>query len=373
MSSGTKGDQVKQDVDSAHSSDRFSTVAFLITLTGITFLAGWVSAPVIVPLLLAALTAGLSEPLRKRVGGFLPGGRGLSSVVTILLLVIVVLAPLFAAVVMSVGSLSDLLGEALENTDTLRDAVDRGIERLRFGPFRAIIGPGRLADTETIFEALNESLGGLADRLTQTALDIPRLALMLLIYLYALHFFLLDGPMLAGEISSAVPLREHEKSEFTGTFLSVGRATLKGILIIGAVQGVIGGLIFWILGLPVPVLFGVLFVLLAAIPNFGAVLIWLPTAVILGVGGETVKAVLMAVLGGGLIAGADYLIRPLIIRADSQLHPVLALAGMIGGIAAFGIVGLLFGPIVMSLFVAIWRTFRGRFGSELKDVDSGEA
>jgi predicted PurR-regulated permease PerM len=357
----------------AYDSDRFSVAAFLVTLTAVTLLAVWVSAPVIVPLLLAALTAGLAEPLRSRLDRRLPLGRRFSSGATILVLVVVILAPLFIAVFLAARSLSDLISEALDNTEPLRESVQGAIDRLRFGPLGAIVGPRGLADTETVFEALSESMGGVVEGLTEVALNIPRFALSFLIYLYALYFFLADGPMLMRELTSAIPLRAREKETFSTTFLSVGRATLKGILVMGGIQGVIGGLVFLVLGLPAPVLFGVLFAILAAIPNFGAVLIWLPAAIILAVSGDTVRAVLMLILGGGVIAGADYLIRPLIIRSDSQLHQVLALAGIIGGIAAFGIVGLLFGPIVMSLFVAAWRTFRGRFHTQLHDVGTGKA
>ncbi len=355
-----------------HDSDRFSVAAFLVTLAGITILAAWVSAPVIVPLLLAALTAGLGEPLRTWLDRRLPGGRRISSGITTFLLVLLLLVPLASAVFLAARSLTELLSEQLDNTEPLRDAVEGSINRLRFGPLGAIVGPRGIADTDTVFEAVSETMGGIVESLTEMALDVPRLALMFVIYLYALYFFLADGPMIRREIVSAIPLRGREKEEFSNTFLIVGKATMKGTLIIGAIQGTIGGLVFWFLGLPAPLLFGVLFALLAAIPNFGAILIWLPATIMLAAAGDLLRAVLMAVLGGGLIAGADYLIRPLIIKTDSQLHEVLALTGIIGGIAAFGVVGLLFGPIIMSLFVAIWRTFRGRFHTELEDLGSGK-
>ncbi|MFP4550291.1 MAG: AI-2E family transporter [Spirochaetales bacterium] len=361
------------DGRSLDNSERFSSVAFFLTLALVTVLAGLVAAPVLIPLILAAITAGLADPLKLRIDRLLGERRRLSSALTLLAMVLVVLAPLFVVAFFTGRALVELLTTLTQDVVPVSNMIRDGIESLRGGALDFVFGEGGLANIDQILMAINESLGSLLGMLTQFAANVPNFILMLLIYLYSLYFFLLDGRALVREASSAIPLRRAEKRDFGSTFLRVSRATLKGTLVIGGLQGIIGGVVFWILGLPAPLVFGVLFALLAAIPNFGAILVWLPASIILFVIGDSGKAILMLVLGGGLIAGVDYLVRPLIIRGDAQLHQVLALSGIIGGLALFGLLGLLLGPVVMALFVATWKTFRGRYRSELRDVASGKA
>jgi len=354
-------------------SEKFSSIAFFLTLTLVTVITGLVAAPVLIPLILAAITAGLGDPLKQRIDRLVGERRGLSSVLTLLAMVLLVLAPLFVVAFFTARALVELLTQLTEDAAPVSEMLRDGIESLKAGSLGFLFGDDGLANIDQVLTAITESLGALLGTLTQFAANVPNFVLMLLIYLYSLYFFLLDGRELVRQASSAIPLRRAEKREFGSTFLRVSRATLKGTLVIGGLQGIIGGLVFWILGLPAPLVFGVLFALLAAIPNFGAILVWLPASIILFAIGDSVNGILMLVFGGGLIAGVDYLVRPLIIKGDAQLHQVLALSGIIGGLALFGLVGLLLGPIVMALFVATWKTFRGRYKTELRDVASGKA
>ena len=362
--------------DADHSlgdSERVGSVAFFLTLALVTVTAGFVAAPVLMPLMLAAITAGLADPLKLSIDRLFGERHKLSAAVTLVIMVVVVLTPLFVVGFFTARALLHLLTEATEDVAPVSEMLRDGIEALSAGSLGFLFGDRGLATIDQVVEVINQSLGALIETLTQFAGSVPSFVLMLLIYVYSLYFFLLDGRALVRQASSAIPLRREEKQEFGATFLRVSRATLKGTIVIGGLQGMIGGILFWVLGLPAPLVFGVLFALLAAIPNFGAILVWLPASIILFVVGDTGKAILMLILGGGLIAGVDYLARPLIIRGEAQLHPVLALSGIIGGLALFGLVGLLLGPIIMALFVAIWKTFRGRYRGELSDVASGKA
>jgi predicted PurR-regulated permease PerM len=353
------------DIQDSSGTRRFSSIAFLVTLAIVTAISALVAAPVAIPLILSVLTAGLVDPLHTWLTRTLRGSRAVASWLTLIILVTAILLPLLVVGYFAGARLANVIEQVTRNSESLRQVVLGVVNSVREGPLGFLVGPAGPESTQRLFDSIVQSLGNLAEGLTGVAAAVPRLLLMLFIYLYSLYFFLRDGRRMLVALASTVPLRRAEKREFGRTFLTVSRATVKGTVVIGAFQGLIGGALFWVLGLPAPLLFAVLFALLAAIPNFGAVLIWLPTAVVLFAGGDPLRGVLMVGLGGGLIGAVDYLIRPLIIQGDAQLHPVLAIVGIVGGIALFGLEGLLLGPIIMSLFVATWRTFRSRYRHEL--------
>jgi predicted PurR-regulated permease PerM len=140
-------------------------------------------------------------------------------------------------------------------------------------------------------------------------------------------------------------------------FISVTRAILKSTFVIGVIQGTIGGVAVFLLGLPAAILAGVLLLFLAIIPDIGAVFVWLPASVVLFVRGEYIGGVIMILVGLG-IAVVGYILRPRLIGDDIQIHQILVLIGVLGGIAVFGIFGFILGPILISLFVILWQMFR---------------
>jgi len=177
-----------------------------------------------------------------------------------------------------------------------------------------------------------------------------------------------DGDKALLSASAAIPLPKEDRQAIIDKFVSVSRATLKSTFLIGGIQGSIGAILFFALGIPGSVLFGVLFLVLAAIPGLGPAVIWLPTTLILFALGNYLEAVIMLVIGGGLIPLVDYLLRPRLVGRDTQLHPLLVFIGVLGGVSLFGIWGLLFGPLAMSVAVTLLSIFKRIFNVELKEI-----
>jgi predicted PurR-regulated permease PerM len=122
---------------------------------------------------------------------------------------------------------------------------------------------------------------------------------------------------------------------------------------------------------PGALIWGVLLVFLAAIPNFGAVLVWLPVSVGLFLQGDIVRGAVMVLLGGILVGLVDYLLRPRLIGDDIRIHEILVLFGVLGGLVVFGVFGLIIGPIVMAVFVQVWHIYAEIFRSELEYTSDG--
>jgi len=184
-----------------------------------------------------------------------------------------------------------------------------------------------------------------------------RLAGLTLLMLYLLFFFLRDGAALIDVIVRAVPIRDDRQERLLKKFAEVARATIKGTLVIGLVQGAIGGVLFWLLDIDGAVLWGVIMGLLSLLPAIGAAVIWIPAAILLLATGALLKGIVL-LFGGTLLIGlADNVLRPLLVGRDTQMPDYLILLTTLGGLTLFGLSGVVIGPVVAALFLAVWAMF----------------
>jgi predicted PurR-regulated permease PerM len=147
----------------------------------------------------------------------------------------------------------------------------------------------------------------------------------------------------------------------------VSRATIKGTIVIGILQGTLGGLIFWLLGIEAAVFWGAVMVVLSIVPMLGAGLIWVPAAIIMVASGSYIKAAILVVFGVLVIGLVDNLLRPVLVGRDTRMPDYLILLSTLGGLAMFGVSGFIIGPIIAALFLTLW----GMFAKEFNNVDLG--
>ncbi|MEX1300372.1 MAG: AI-2E family transporter [Desulfotignum sp.] len=175
--------------------------------------------------------------------------------------------------------------------------------------------------------------------------------------LYLAFFMLRDGPGLVDLLVRALPLGDEREQLLFSKFAEVTRATVKGNLLVAAVQGSLGGVIFWILGIPAPLMWGVVMTLLSLIPMVGAGLVWAPVAVYLFATGSWIQGLVLTGFGAGVVGLVDNFLRPVLVGRDTKLPDYLVLLSTLGGFALFGINGFVIGPLLASLFVAFWQIF----------------
>ena len=137
-------------------------------------------------------------------------------------------------------------------------------------------------------------------------------------------------------------------------------ATVYGTLTVAAVQGTLGGLMFWWLGLPAPLLWGVVMGLLAIVPVLGAFIVWIPAAIFLALEGSWGKSLVLAFWGSVVVGGIDNLLYPILVGTRLKMHTVLAFIAVIGGMFVFGAAGLIVGPVVVSVTLSLLETWRSR-------------
>lgn len=177
------------------------------------------------------------------------------------------------------------------------------------------------------------------------------------IMLYLLFFLLRDGNRLALRIGQATPLDDAHKRQLVDKFTTVIRATVKGNIVVAASQGALGGLIFWILGIQGPVLWGVLMAFLSLLPAVGAGLIWLPVAIYFIATGGVWQGVILIAYGVFVIGLIDNVLRPILVGKDTKMPDYVVLISTLGGMALFGLTGFVIGPVIAALFIATWDLF----------------
>ena len=175
--------------------------------------------------------------------------------------------------------------------------------------------------------------------------------------LYLLFFFLRDGDKLLATLNYAIPMGDGRQQTLFRRFASVTRATLKGSLLVGLVQGALGGLLFWILGLRAPVFWGVIMAMLSLLPIVGPSIVWAPVALYLMFTGSMTKGIIL-VVGGVLVVGtADNILRPLLVGRETRMPDYMVLLSTLGGLSVFGPAGFVAGPVLAALFLSVWDMF----------------
>lgn len=188
--------------------------------------------------------------------------------------------------------------------------------------------------------------------------------LSLALMLYVTFFLLRDGAALVDLLTRAIPLGDERKRLLFAKFAEVTRATIKGNLVVAIVQGMLGGLIFWILDVSTPVLWGVAMAIVSLIPAVGAGLIWLPFAIYLFVIGNVSAGTILLIYGVAVIGLADNILRPILVGRDTKLPDWLVLISTLGGLSLFGINGFVIGPLIAALFIVFWQIFRKDYSEE---------
>ncbi len=185
--------------------------------------------------------------------------------------------------------------------------------------------------------------------------DTFMFVLDLFITLYLAFFLIRDGEHLARDLRHALPLPSAQRQELFDKFAVVIRATVKGNLLVAALQGLLGGLAFWFLGVDGALLWAVLMAFLSLLPAVGAGVVWVPVALYFFVTGALWQGLALTAWGVLVIGLVDNLLRPLLVGKDTRLPDYLVLISTLGGMSVMGINGFVLGPAIAAMFVAVWH------------------
>ena len=329
----------------------FFVLLFLVSLAFIGLITDFLMA-----CFWAAILAIIFDGTFKWMVDKLNGRRDLSALLTTLLIILVVVIPIMLISVAVIDE-STQVYEAIESgelqpkklveqVEAKVPAIVRTFERLGFEQAEL---QQRLNSFAT---NMAQGAGEMALRYTQNAIS---LLVQFTLMLYLLFFFLRDGRNIVEAIKRALPIGDQVEEQLFHRFAQVSRATLKGTVVVAVLQGSIGGLLFWILGIPGAILWGVLMILLSLLPVGGSAIVWAPTALILIIQGEIVDAVIIIVVGALIIGLIDNLLRPRLVSRETQMPDYVVLLATLGGLAWFGLSGFIIGPVIAALFITCWN------------------
>jgi predicted PurR-regulated permease PerM len=202
--------------------------------------------------------------------------------------------------------------------------------------------------------------GEVGKRVSEFAASSAWIFVQVVLTFFVLFYLFRDRRKALGTLRSLVPLSEKETDKVFTRVADTIHATIFGTLAVAAVQGTLGGLVFWWLGLPAPILWGAVMGLLAIVPVLGAFVVWLPVAVFLAASGQWGKAVILTVWGTVVVGLIDNLLYPMLVGKRLRLHTVPVFFAIVGGLAVFGAAGVILGPVILALTDAILEIWRRR-------------
>ena len=349
------------------------TAFVLLLVVAVTALFLAVTWPFFKPLLLGALLAGLFHPLYRWITRLLGGRASLGAAVTLLVLLVLGLGPISAflgivlqqALTMSdqaIPWLSQHLGVA--STFNVHDwLVQRFPALAKYVPSQEQL----LQQVGTAAKTAGAFLVTFASRMTATT---AAFLLNLFVMLYAMFFFFKDGHKILERIFYYTPLSDEDEARMLARLTSITRATVKGTLVIGVIQGALAGFAFWVAGIDGAALWGTIMTILSIIPGIGAALVWVPVVIILFVTGQYLTATLLAAWCAAVVGTVDNFLRPMLVGRDAKMPDLLILIGTLGGLFLFGLMGFIVGPIVCGLFLTVWDIYGTTFREILPPVTS---
>lgn len=355
----------------------FRTAFVLILVLGISALFLAVIWPFLKTLLLGAILAGLCHPLFRWMTRLLGGRRSLASALTLLLLFLMIVGPISAFVGVVVNQALNVSEHAvpwLQQTFGRAgefDAHDWLVQRF---PLIADFVPSQeriVSSIETAAKATGSFLVASASTVTAGTAGF---LLNFFVMIYAMFFFLKDGREILKKIFYYMPLSHEDESRMLERFVSVTRATVKGTLLIGLIQGALAGIAFHFAGIDGAAFWGTVMVILSVVPGVGAALVWVPAVIYLYVIGQPVSATVLGLWCAAVVGTIDNVLRPTLVGKDAEMPDLLILVGTLGGLFLFGAIGFIIGPIVCGLFLTAWDIYGTAFRHILppvKDLRSG--
>jgi predicted PurR-regulated permease PerM len=343
---------------------------FLLFLVLVTLALGYIAWPFASALLWAVVAAIMFQPLYRWMLVRTNGGRNLAAIATLLVIFVAVIVPAIAIgdiiikqalqiyEVVKAGQF-DAAGTFERLQGRLPTRLNQILDRSGYGDFAVI--------QQKVTAVLRDSLTIIASQALKIGGNAFTSLLVFAVGLYVTYFLLRDGDRIGASVKDALPLDRRSADHLANNFVSTIRATIKGSVVVGLVQGLLGTITFWIVGFPSAVLLGVLMAIVSLLPAVGPALVWVPIAGYLLLTGSIWQGIVVIVSGALVIGSADNLLRPLLVGRETGIPDWLVLVTTLGGIAAFGLSGVVIGPVVAGLFLAGWALYREETVEELVD------
>ena len=328
----------------------------LLAATLIALYVCWrMAQPFVEVLLWATVLVIVFYPVHARILQRL-GRPSTAAILSTLLVVVVMLAPL---TLITIAITREAVGAA--------DALHEGVRQILAPDSRARQLVGRWIDLDEVFggewkggavDWVQGRSGSIAGQTFAVLGKVLGALLKIFFVVFTMYYFFRDSERIRHALHDVVPLEPHQSHHIFERTREVIGASIYGVLVIAAIQGTLGGLAFWFLGLKSPLMWGAVMFLLSMIPLVGSTIVWVPTALFLLATGHWFKGTFLIIWGAGVIAMVDNLLRPRLVGGRTRLHELIGFFSVLGGLQVFGILGLVVGPVVVAVTLALLDVFR---------------
>ncbi len=324
----------------------------------------------LLPVFLAVVFTGLFYPLYRQILKVTRNRQSISAFLCCFIIILGLLVPVYV--------IGDLVArEAIELYESAEDGVRQFIRSIESGDARwfaslldsrivGLLGLDRINWQATIEDIIKNSASMLGSVINKATRETFILVVHVFILLFAMFYFFRDGESILKRLKYLSPLDERYEDEFINKFGSMSRATIKGVLVIAIIKGVLGGLTFWIFGITGPILWGVVMVILSIIPLVGVWLVMIPAGIVMMVMGDVWQGITIILIGVVFIGNIDNVLNPILVGRDTGMHELLIFLSTIGGLSVFGIMGFLVGPMIASMLVTLLHVYSIEFKEQLE-------
>jgi predicted PurR-regulated permease PerM len=323
----------------------------------------WILVPFYGTILWAFIAALIFAPTFRYFLGLTGGRRSLSAAITVALVFMVVVVPLGLIIASLASEVTEVVGNIQSGETNPTNYFKKIFDALPAWTSAVLdrFGLKNFASLQTrLTLALTQGSQGIA----RHALSLGQLTFEFMatafVTLYIAFFFIREGDDIATTIRQSLPLTLKDNQELIDKFNAVVRGTVKSNFLVAGIQGSLGGLAFWALGLSGAVLWGVLMAFLSLVPAVGAALIWAPVALYFFAVGDVWRGVMLVAWGVFVIGLVDNLLRPLLVGRDTRMPGYVVLLSTLGGLANFGINGFILGPLSAAMLLAVWHIHLGQ-------------
>jgi len=332
----------------------FLLVLFVIAL--VAFI--WVIQIFLMHIVIAAVFATLFYPLQRRVAGWLRGRRGLAAIICTLVILLALLIPLGFVMNLVVRQGIDVYHSIQPKVQKILQEGDAGLlGELKRTKLLGLVDLAQV-DWDEVVQSTAKFVGSIAPKvLNRTTQMTFGVVVDLFIVLFTIFYFLRDGEGILGRIQRLLPLSETNKVLLAERFAAISRATVKGTLLIALIQGTLGGLTLLLFGFDNWLLWSVVMVVLAALPLVGTGMVLIPAGILRIIGGDVWQGVAVILVSVLVVSTVDNILRPRLVGRDVKMHDLMIFFSTIGGIAVFGLMGFIIGPMVAAIFLTILDIF----------------
>jgi predicted PurR-regulated permease PerM len=362
------------DGSNARTLSKLATAVFTVCFLALIYFLYRVFNPFVSVLIWAVVLTVVFSPFFAFVLNRVRNRRSLAAFITcVLILTLIVLPVLFLGYLVTQQSMA-LYGSIQDNPKSL-EQFNAKLTELQSNPgFQKVLrfsekwfGTRRINLQQDFREALSNISGFLMERVPEFLKNVGGAVLNFLLIFIVMFFLFRDGPALVEVIRSSSPFPAAYEDELIKTFQDVSYATLFGSLLSALAHGAGATILFASLGLPAPFFWGAIVSISSLVPVIGSSVVWIPWGAFLLLSGETTRAILLLSIGLLVISSIDNVLKPIVIKGRTDMHPLLVFFSVLGGLDAFGFLGILLGPLIVALFISFLNFYRKEFRSHLQE------